>query len=169
MEKSPASSEKANKLPVASPKILIAGLGNLLLRDDGVGVQAVRQLLEAPPLNVQVIEVGTAVLDALPWFEWADRIIALDAMQAGGAPGTIYQCETGDIAEGAAQSSLHELSLLAALRFLPSDAKPEVIILAVEPEIIDFGLELSSSVKAALPGLIQAAADLISCWLDSPS
>ncbi len=70
--------------------ILVAGLGNLLLADDGVGVHLVRALEGTTPRGVTVVDVGTAVLDALHLFEGADRVLALDAMQAGGAPGDIY-------------------------------------------------------------------------------
>ena len=72
------------------PRILIAGLGNCLLRDDGIGVHAIRSLQQNPPPGVVVAEVGTAVLDALHLLEWAEKILAIDAMQAGGNPGTLY-------------------------------------------------------------------------------
>ena len=71
-------------------RVLIAGLGNLLLRDDGVGVHAVRSMGNDLPPGVLAVEVGTAVLDALHLFEEAEMVIAIDAMKAGGAPGTIY-------------------------------------------------------------------------------
>ena len=65
------------------PRILVLGLGNLLLRDDGVGVQAVRQLQKDPPAGAKVVEVGTAVLDALHLYEWAGRCLAIDAQRDG--------------------------------------------------------------------------------------
>ena len=146
------------------PRILIAGLGNVLLRDDGVGVHAVRELQEAHPRGVLAVEVGAAVLDALHLFQWADRILAVDAMRAGGPPGTIYSFRVEDVKEDGPQASLHELSLLAAFRFLPDGRRPGVMILGVEPAIIDYGLDLSPAVQAALPGLVQAAKDLIARW-----
>jgi hydrogenase maturation protease len=150
------------------PRILIAGLGNLLLRDDGVGVHAVMELQKAPPEGAQVVEVGTAVLNALDLLEWADKILAIDAMQAGGAPGTIYACGAGDVHQGGIQASLHEFNLLAALNFLKDKARPEIVILGVEPEEIAFGLELTPRVAAALPRLTAAARDLVARWRQAP-
>jgi hydrogenase maturation protease len=151
-----------------SPKILIAGLGNLLLRDDGVGVQAVRGLQKNPPAGVMVVEVGTAILDALHLFEWADRVLGVDAMQAGGPAGTVYSLSVSDVEDQRPQGSLHELNLLAALRFLRNGRRPAILILGVEPEIIDFGLELSSKVAAALPVVIHSVREIVNSWRGGP-
>jgi hydrogenase maturation protease len=146
------------------PRILIAGLGNLLLQDDGVGVHAVQALARRPPRGVICADVGTAVLDALHLFEWAEKILALDAMQAGGPPGTVYACGAVDMEDPGIQASLHELSLLSALRFLQEKARPEIVILGVEPQTIDYGLELTAPVAAALPRLLQAAREQVQRW-----
>ncbi len=137
-------------------RTLIVGLGNVLLRDDGVGVHAVRELQKSLPRRIVAVEVGTTVLDALHLFEWADRLIAIDAMQAGGAPGTIYSFGVDDVEDGGVKPSLHEMGLIAALRFCRGK-RPAVSILAVEPESMECGLELSPPVAAALPELIRAA------------
>jgi hydrogenase maturation protease len=147
-----------------APRILIAGLGNLLLRDDGVGIHAVRALAQAPPPGVQVADVGCAVLDALHLIEWADHILAIDAMQAGGVPGTIYRYGVDDVAQGEVPMSLHELSLTAALRFLTKPHAPHIAILGVEPALIDYSLDLSPEVEASLPRLVQAARDIVADW-----
>lgn len=146
------------------PRLLIAGLGNLLLRDDGVGIHAVRELQQAPPPGVLVAEVGTSVLAGLHLYEWADKILALDAMQAGGPPGSLYTCRDRDVADDRIQASLHELGLLAALRFLPEGKRPQVYVLAVEPQAIEYGLDLSPPVKQALPrflGLVRKTAAVL--------
>jgi len=134
------------------------------LRDDGVGVHAVRALQQEVPRGVRAVEVGTAVLDALHLLEWADRVLAIDAMQAGGNPGTIYRFGVEDIADAAGKASLHEVDLLAALRFLTCSHRPEIAVLGVEPETIDTGLALSASVQAALPRLVAAASDIVTRW-----
>jgi len=144
-------------------KILIAGLGNLLLRDDGVGVHAVHELQKAPRPGVRLVEVGTAVLDALHLFEWADKILAIDAMRAGGSPGTLYSFGVAEV-EDPPQASLHELGLLSALRFLAEGKRPPVVILGVEPAVIDYGLDLSPEVQSALPGLNQSVRKMVDAW-----
>jgi len=137
-------------------RTLVVGLGNLLLRDDGVGVHAVRELRKVLPHRILAVDVGTAVLDALHLFEWADRIIAIDAMQAGGPPGTIYTFGVDDVEDQDVRASLHEMGLIAGLRFLKGP-RPAISMLAVEPESMDFGLELSDPVRAALPELVASA------------
>lgn len=150
------------------PKILIVGLGNLLLRDDGVGVHAIRELQQDPPEGTRVVEVGTAVLDALHLFEWADRILAIDAMQAGGPAGTIYSIQVSDIEERRPEASMHELNLLSALRFLCNPKALAIRILGVEPEIIDFGLDLSPEVQATLPVVAQSVREIVYSWRLGP-
>ena len=145
-------------------RILIAGLGNILLRDDGVGVHTIRELQRNPLPGILAVEVGTAVLDAFHLFEWADRILAIDAMQAGGPAGTLYSLRVSDIDDRGPQASLHELNLMAALRFLPNAKRPEIVILGVEPEIIDFGLALSAKVEDVLPLVIHSVKEIVSYW-----
>ena len=146
------------------PRVLVAGLGNLLLADDGVGVHAVRALQHRVPRGVHAVEVGTAVLDALHLLEWADRVLVIDAMEAGGGPGTIYRVGVEDVADGTIKTSLHEVDLLAALRFLTNGRRPEITVLGVEPETIAAGLDLSPRVQAALPQLVAAAQEIVAGW-----
>lgn len=144
-----------------SGNILIVGLGNELLRDDGVGVHAIRQLAAVPPHGVRLEEVGTAVLDALPLFEWADVVLALDAVQAGRRPGTIYRMTAGDVVVPRSTTSLHELGLLQALHLLPPADRPALLILGVEPAELDFGTALTPLVAAALPGLVRTVRTIL--------
>jgi hydrogenase maturation protease len=146
------------------PNILIAGLGNLLLQDDGVGVHAVHELKKAPPPGALVTEIGTWVLQGLHLYEWADKVLVLDAMQAGGDPGTLYACRDEDVADPGIEASLHELGLMAALKFIKPEKRPEVYVLGVEPLTIDYGLELTPPVKAALPRFVELARERVDRW-----
>ena len=147
-----------------SPHILVAGLGNLSLRDNGVGVHAARFLLSANIPGIVVAEIGTAVLDGWHLLEWAEKILAIDAMQAGGIPGTLYTyCATGGNRHLTPGSS-HEFSLHSALDLMSHVRRREVTILGVEPEIIDYGLDLSATVKAAFPEIIAAVRTTLAAW-----
>jgi hydrogenase maturation protease len=142
------------------PRILALGLGNLLLGDDGAGVHAVRRLRAARLPGVVAVDVGTAVLDAVHLIERADRLLAIDALRAGGAPGTLYALTPESVRDDGVRHSAHELNLLAALRW--ARRRPlETLILAVEPARIDFGDELSEPVARALPSLVAVARRLI--------
>ncbi len=146
------------------PRLLVAGLGNFLLQDDGVGVHAVRMLQKKAPKGVLIVEVGTAVLDALRLFEWADKILAIDALQAGSPAGTIHLCPISKIEEKFLPVSLHELNLLGVMRFMSPRMTPDITVLGVEPEKIDYGLHLSPKVRSALPGLIDVTLDIMGHW-----
>jgi hydrogenase maturation protease len=146
------------------PRILVVGLGNLLLRDDGVGVHAVRALREKPLPRILCAEIGTAVLDSLHLLSWADKILAIDAMAAGGIPGSVYSFGVGDVAEKGAPASLHEIGLLSALRFLPPAKGLEIQILGIEPETIGYGLELTPAVRQALPLVTRTAREIVARW-----
>jgi hydrogenase maturation protease len=148
------------------PRILVAGLGNFLLRDDGVGVHAVRQFEQPSGDEYQAVDVGCAVLDALHLFEWAEKILLIDAMKAGGLPGTVYKVNAiEDLETGAVPLSLHDLSVVQALKMVNKDHHPEITILGVEPEIIDYGLDLSRPVQAALPHILRAGQEIVLDWI----
>lgn len=143
-------------------RVLVVGLGNELLTDDGVGVHAARRLKEVLGERALVVEVGTAVLNALHLLDAAERIVAIDAMQAGGAPGTVYLIAPEDVAADAQQLSIHQLNLIGALRFLPEGKRAKRIrIIGVEPERIEFGMELSATVSAALPQVEAAVLNML--------
>jgi len=151
----------------SSPKVLIAGLGNWLLQDDGVGIHAVRALENDPEImarpNTIVVDIGTAVLDAFHLFEWADVIIALDAMRCGGPPGSIYLARAADIRAGDLAGGLHEVNLVAALQMLGIKHHTGVWMFGVEPDFIDYGTELTPLVQAALPVLLRRVKE----WLNA--
>lgn len=141
----------------------IVGLGNVLLMDDGVGVQAIRKLMEDPPPEITLAEVGTAVLDALEIFEEKDYVVAIDAVQAGGSPGSTYTLDITD-ANTQRSLSLHEYGLSTALCYLPQATRPAVTILGVEPERIAYGMRLSPTVQAVLGQVMHTALSLAQTW-----
>jgi hydrogenase maturation protease len=141
--------------------IFVAGLGNSLMMDDGVGVHAVRELMLQPADGIEYAEIGTAVLDALPFFERAGVVVALDAVQAGGAPGTIYELELSAEPGGGFSHSLHEFDLRALLGLLDEESRPELIVLGVEPECIDYSLELTPTVRSVLPEFIRIVKEVV--------
>jgi hydrogenase maturation protease len=137
---------------------LVMGIGNLLLGDEGVGVHAAQALIKMDlPDSVEVLDVGTALLDALPALENKKRIIILDAMKAHGKPGTVYRTLLDHCQPNQRIDSMHNFDLFRMLAFAQNEINPEVVVLGVEPAIIDLGLELSPEVSASLPLLIEAA------------
>lgn len=165
---------KANRAPCSGnskpnyrsgARILVLGIGNILMGDDGIGVYATRELRKCPHAGVLVTEIGNAILEAVPLLSWADRVLVIDALQANGSPGTIYFAPFERIASQQGQNSLHELDLETALNFLPIGcARPEVFVLGVEPASLDWGLNLSPQVRFVLPQVVTSANEQLRQW-----
>ncbi|HEY2400696.1 MAG TPA: hydrogenase maturation protease [Steroidobacteraceae bacterium] len=136
---------------------LILGMGNLLLCDEGVGVHVARALAqrELPP-NVAVVEAGTAFLDVLPDIEKADRILLIDAMEGGGAPGSVYRVPFDQCLHPEMLASLHGFDLSRVLFMAGSNRTPEVTVFGVEPARIEWGTELSPVIQGVLPAVEDA-------------
>ena len=143
-----------------STKVAVVGLGNVSLTDDGVGVHAVRRLKEKLPADVACAEIGTALLDALDLFEDAEIVIALDAVKAGHAPGSLY-CLSGRDVQDPPPMDGRGLGLCSVLERLPAAVRPQLIILGVEPAVIAYGMEPSPVVKRSIPQLVQLARAMV--------
>ena len=136
--------------------MLILGIGNCLMADDGIGVHAARRLAAAPPPGSTVTDVGTDFLSAVPFLEQHSRVLVIDAMDAGEPPGTMYRCRA-DAIETPKGRSLHELGLLAMLEFVAADRRPEIHFLGVQPARIEYSLELSPRLAEVLPAVVKQA------------
>ena len=137
------------------PKVLILGVGNILLRDDGFGVHLIQSLEEtAFPPNVQILEAGTVSHQLIPAFRSIDYLIVIDAVEAGDAPGSIFKFSPEDMNFHSEQKiSLHQISLTDVLQMAElTGAKPKTVIIAVQPkDVSTWGLELSDEVRMAMP------------------
>jgi hydrogenase maturation protease len=139
------------------PEILILGIGNILLRDEGVGVRVVEALRErALPEGIEALDGGTSGAGLVD--EIADRrkVIAVDSMQAEAEPGAVFRLGLADLLRNPDQLSLHEFGLLDTLMMakrlgcLPR----EIVIFGIQPKDIRTGLDLSPEISALIPGLI---------------
>jgi hydrogenase maturation protease len=150
-----------------SGRILVLGLGNILLKDEGVGVHVAQHLQQQSlPGNVEIVDAGTAALDVLLLAEDIEKLVIIDAMRAGGKPGTICVARFGakdrdklaDVfaPQADSQISLHQLGLLDALAAAKrvGSVPQEIVIIGVEPAEIDYGLELTDTVERKIPEII---------------
>jgi hydrogenase maturation protease len=141
--------------------LLIVGLGNIIMGDDGVGVRAVRELEKFKIKGVELLEGATSGISLLPHLRGKRRVIIIDAVQGGGEePGTIYRLSEKELQKPEFRFfSLHDISLehvLALGRELFSDEFPEeIVIYGVEVKEIKLSEELSEPVKKALPRLVE--------------
>ncbi|MHB1023817.1 MAG: hydrogenase maturation protease, partial [Acidobacteriaceae bacterium] len=95
--------------PALPRKIAVLGLGNLMRTDDGVGIHAMRILLEEQPLpwNIQFIEGGTLGLDLLGRLQDVTHLLALDAVDIGSAPGALSKFVGDELAALPVARSVH--------------------------------------------------------------
>ena len=141
-------------------RLLILGIGNLLLADEGVGVHAAQALMKKGlPEGVAVMDIGTAILDALPELEHADRVIVIDAVLAGKEAGTVYRVAYDDCEKPERIASVHGFDLSRVLAMTSREIPPSVTVIGVEPARIGWSLELSPAVSAALDTVLQAVED----------
>jgi hydrogenase maturation protease len=139
--------------------ILILGIGNLLLKDEGIGVHVVKKMKEiSVPDNVEVLDGGTAGLDLVDFIEGRKKLIVIDAVNAGERPGTLYRLteENLDIKQKAIMS-FHDIDFLDALYMSETmNNKPEeVVVIGVEPKDMSEGLELSPEIEEKIPDIIK--------------
>jgi len=135
-------------------RLWIAGLGNVLMRDDGVGAVAAQRLSQYPPEDACVSEVGTAIMSYADLICWADTIIFIDALQSGKTPGAVSVLAMDELDSRSGRLSAHNLNFFDAIRLFRPDAPPRVKLVGVEPEIIDYGLHLSAPVAKAIPEVL---------------
>jgi len=138
---------------------LILGIGNILLKDEGVGVHVVERLKTMPlPENVEVLDGGTAGLDLADYIAGRKKLIVIDAVNAGGKPGTLYRLtkENLDI-KPKAIFSFHEIDFLDALHISEVvNSKPEeVVVIGIEPKDMSIGTDLSPEIQERIPRIIE--------------
>jgi hydrogenase maturation protease len=140
--------------------ILVLGIGNILLRDEGVGVHTVRAMASTPlPDGVELLDGGTAGADLLDSISDRDTLIVVDTLDADVPSGTILRLQPQDLADSSSESiSLHEFGIAETLRMASQlNCGPRhVAIIAIKPKDIRCGLELSPQMKQWMPRIIDA-------------
>lgn len=150
--------------------ILVLGLGNTLMQDDGVGVHAANAFasLAESRHGVVVRDGGTLGLSLLPEVESCRGLIVLDAAMLGARPGEVKTFEGAamDAQLSGKKHSVHEVALfdlLAAAELM--DGKPERrALIGVQPQCVDWGLAPTPAVAAAIPDIHAAVRELIARW-----
>jgi hydrogenase maturation protease len=135
----------------------VLGIGNALLRDEGVGCHVVHALEGISLPDVEIVDGGTCP-DVLQLFEDADKLVIVDAVKGGGTPGQIYRFHLEDITlEQKPFLSLHDVGLVDSLKLMQLWHNiGETVIVGVEPGEIGWGLELSSKLQERMPQIIDA-------------
>jgi hydrogenase maturation protease len=141
--------------------ILVLGIGNVLLTDEGVGVRALNELQRRYtfPENVELLDGGTAGIELLRHIRNRDYLIIIDAMKWDQEPGTVARVEGLDVpAAFRTRISPHQLGLsdLLAAAMLTDELPKNLVLFGVEPESLDIGLDLTDTVETSLEKLTGA-------------
>ncbi len=139
--------------------ILVLGIGNILLRDEGVGVRVIEQMQKMHlPDDVELVDGGTAGADLLDVLAEREKVIVIDAVQANHEPGTVLRLTADDLVQpDGVGMSLHELGLGEALSMTRQlgCAPEDVIVFGITPDDIGCGLELSETMMSSVPKVIE--------------
>ena len=137
---------------------LILGIGNILLKDEGIGVHVVNRLKEMDlPENVEVLDGGTAGLDLTDFIANRKKVIIIDTVKAGEKPGTIYRLTEKNLRTGQkAIMSFHEIDFLDALYMseVMGEKPEETVVIGIEPKDMSDGTELSPEIQERIPKII---------------
>jgi hydrogenase maturation protease len=143
---------------IKSP-ILVLGIGNILLHDEGLGVHAVKAMESLKlPGSIELLDGGTAGADLLDAIADRRKVIVIDALDIDDTAGTILRLKPEDLLSNTSGSiSLHEFGIAETLRMarhLHCEPK-EVIIIGVKPQSIEPGIGLTDEMTARLPKIIE--------------
>ncbi len=140
--------------------ILVLGVGNLVLKDEGVGVHVAQRMQEMDlPSHVEVLDGGTMGFDLLDDIEGRKKVVIVDTVKGGQPPGTVYRMTIDDIDEmPKSRVSLHDIDMTDVFKLadLFEIEKPEIVIIGVEPKDMEStSMELSPEVEAQIPKVIE--------------
>jgi hydrogenase maturation protease len=144
--------------------VLVLGIGNLVMSDDGVGVKVVQQLQREYRFseNVEIMDGGTLGLDLLPKLEGIDHLIVVDAVETGRKPGTCIRL-TGEELPIALETKIspHQMGLkdLLSVARLLGHSPGEMVLIGVQPGSIEMDLDLTPEVAVMLQVLVDNVLD----------
>lgn len=135
----------------AAPEVLVLGIGNLVMSDDGVGVRVVQMLQSGYrfPANVEIVDGGTLGLDLLPMLEGKSHLIMVDAVEAGKPPGTLVRLSGAELPIALeTRISPHQMGLkdLLAVARLLGHVPGEMVLIGVQPASIQMDCDLTAEV-----------------------
>ncbi|WP_455624234.1 HyaD/HybD family hydrogenase maturation endopeptidase [Parabacteroides sp.] len=143
---------------------LILGVGNLLLKDEGIGIHVIKALeKENLPAHVHLMDGGTGGLHLLSWLQGYNRLIMIDATLDSNPPGTVRLIQPRYATDFPPLMSAHEIGLKDMIdAMILTDDLPETHLIVISAaNINEVGMELTPEVKAAIPEVIGTIRSLL--------
>ncbi|MBN2535716.1 MAG: hydrogenase maturation protease [Spirochaetales bacterium] len=144
--------------------VLIIGIGNVLLKDEGIGIHSIRRIQadagkkQSPWQGAEFLAGGTSGLDMLEQLKGRDKIIIVDAAQTNDPPGTIYRLNENDLKTftPGEKLSLHNINLRDVVNLLSflQETIPEIVIIAINAKDISPGECLTEEIENKMPEVL---------------
>ena len=149
--------------------IVVLGVGNILLTDEGLGVHVVKELKENYNFTpeISLIDGGTMGMELLTYMRGMKRILLIDAINGGEAPGTVYEFPHRELEQYFTEHiSVHEVGMQDILRIRAIQENPleDAIVIGVEPESLEIGFEPSAPVQAVLSEVKERVLRVLRNW-----
>ena len=139
-------------------KIVFIGIGNLLLMDEGIGVHTINELEKYDlPGSIEIYDGGTGGFKLIDLMHGAARVIFIDAVETGKAPGsvTIFSAEEVHSLYNKKKYSLHDTDLMEIIKMTEMLGNPPMIeIVGIQPKTINYGTTLSKELTELMPNII---------------
>ena len=154
---------------IKSNPIVLLGVGNILLTDEGFGVHVVNQLREDYVFNppITIIDGGTMGMELLTYMRGMTKLLLVDAINGGDTPGTVYEFPHEEMNTYFTDAiSVHEVGMqdILRIRALQEDPLEDAVVIGVEPESLELGLDLSESTQAVVEEVKERVLAVLQSW-----
>jgi hydrogenase maturation protease len=151
---------------MASERITIMGIGNPLMRDEGIGIRVVEVLMTSFefPDHVTLVDAGTMGMTILNLFQDCDYMLVVDAVDGSGEPaGTVMRLSPEDLAPNQVMHSLHDVRLVDVLQSaMLMGNEPTVDCIGVQIEdMSEISIGLTPDLEAAVPDVVAAVLEVL--------
>jgi hydrogenase maturation protease len=154
----------------STKKILILGIGNYLMGDEGIGVQVANKMIhEQLPKGVDVLDGGTGGFHLLEYFEQYPNVILIDATLDQNPPGTIRLIKPKFAKDFPPAMSTHDIGLkdmVSALQLLGTMPIIDLFVVSIE-SIQQQGIELTPEIEAVVPLIMDKVKELMYSLLEA--
>lgn len=163
--------------PGRSPKLVVLGIGNTLMCDDGVGIHVIKDLQRwqegesQPDTQVEILDGGTLGYLLIDRVSDADGLVIVDAANLGEAAGTVRVLDGTGLEKYLIENpstSVHEVGLIDLLQMMSlNESQPPLrALVGIQPAAIDWGTEMSPAVAASIPAAREAVRRILDNWRD---
>ena len=141
--------------------VLVLGLGNILLSDEGAGIKAVEEFNRRYDVSdaVEIVDGGTMGFELLPYFEGRSHVLIIDAVKTGKKPGSIVRIDDPPV-YFSTKTSPHQVGLsdVMSAAAITDTLPPYIVLFGIEPYQLTTGLHLSGDVARNISRLVDMVA-----------